>query len=296
MTSRRDFLIRSGYLGVAALASSHVTYAHPLGKPIGIQLYTVNDAMQIDPAGTLNELRRIGYGEVESAGFGHVSAQAFRTMIDDAGLACPSAHLSFDPKNLDRAFADAHALGATYAISSSLHDLVMGEGVKREMTRDDAKRTAELANRIGEAARTSGLRYAYHNHAGEFADVGDGVVAYDVLLKETDAALVSFEIDCGWMVFAGRDPIDYFRRYPNRFPLIHVKDFEARKGNEREMRGTELGRGVVDYAPIFQAAAVAGLQHYFVEQEGPFSHMSRIDAARTDYDYLHTLRVAHRVT
>ena len=276
---------------MAALASNALTRraaADPLGKPVGIQLYTVNEPMKTDPAGTLRQLKAIGYGEVEAAGFGSLSAKDFGKLISDAGLVCPSAHVTFDPNNLGRAFDDAHALGAQYAVSSSLHDLVV-PGQKGGMTRDEAKRTAELANRIGDAAKKADLQYAYHNHAGEFADVGDGTPAYDILLKETDASLVKFQIDCGWMSFAGYDPVDYFRKYPQRFPMIHVKDFAKREPGDTQMRGTELGQGVVDYKPIFAAAAKAGLKHYFAEQEGPFSRMSQLEAARADYAYLHSL-------
>ena len=93
------------------------------------------------------------------------------------------------------------------------------------MSPDEAKRTAEIANRIGEAAKRAGLQFVYHNHDAEFADQGGGVIGYDLLLRETDPDLVKFEIDCGWMIFAGRNPIDYFKKFPHRFPMIHVKDF-----------------------------------------------------------------------
>src|SRR6202161_4606745 len=115
--SRRRFLIQSSRLGAAALAStwrSRRVFANPLGRPIGIQLYTVNTPMQEDAAGTLKKLRAIGFGEVESAGFGKLSAQKFRQRLDDTGLACPSAHLQFDVNNLGPTFEDAHALGAAY--------------------------------------------------------------------------------------------------------------------------------------------------------------------------------------
>lgn len=301
--SRRRFLMQSGQLAAAALASPWMprrASANPLGRPVGIQLYTVNAPMADDPAGTLKKLREIGFGEVESAGFGKLSAKQFRQLLDDAGLACPSAHLAFDISNLGSAFDDAHALGATYAASGSLDALVRGPkpapaSAKRAMSLDEAKRTAELANRIGDAAKHSGLQYVYHNHDFEFADQGGGAIGYDVLLRETDPGLVKFEIDCGWMVFAGRNPIDYFKKYPNRFPLIHVKDFlrnpgtHAAAGGAAPMLGAELGRGVVDYKPIFAAAAKAGLQHYFAEQEGPFARMDPLQAAQVDYDYLHSL-------
>lgn len=293
--SRRRFLIQSSRLGAAALAPTWLSrraFANPLGRTVGIQLYTVNIPMREDPAGTLKKLREIGFGEVESAGFGKLSAKQFRELLDDAGLACPSAHLQFDVNNLGSTFEDAHALGAAYAASGSLRPAASS---KRSMSLDEAKRTAELTNRIGEAAKRAGLRYVYHNHDFEFADQGGAAVGYDVLLRESDPELVKFEIDCGWMIFAGHDPIDYFKKYPNRFPMIHVKDFlpahdkSAMAGNSAQMLGAELGHGVVDYKPIFAAAEKAGLQHYFVEQEGPFSRLDQLQAARVDYDYLHSM-------
>lgn len=300
--SRRRFLVQSSQLGAAALASTWLAgraSANPLGLPVGIQLYTVNLPMQEDPAGTLRKLREIGYGEVESAGFGSLSAKQFRQLLDDAGLTCPSAHLTFDIDNLSAAFENAHALGAQYAASGSLHALAgdskPAAGASRPaMSLDEAKRTAEIANRIGAAAKRAGLQYVYHNHDAEFADQG-GVIGYDLLLRETDPDLVKFEIDCGWMIFAGRNPIDYFNKHPNRFPMIHVKDFLGSHdtgktaGGATEMLGAELGRGQIDYRPIFAAAKRAGLRHYFVEQEGPFSRMNQLGAARVDYDYLHSL-------
>ena len=289
--------MQSGQFAAAALASTWITRrapANPLGHPVGIQLYTINGPMQTDAAGTLKKLRKIGYGVVESAGFGKLSAKQFRQLLDDAGLACPSAHLSFDPDNLGAAFDDAHALGATYATSGSLDSLVKAANpatplAKLAMSLDEAKRTAELASRIGTAAKRAGLQYVYHNHAREFADQS-GAIGYDVLLRETDPELVKFEIDCGWMIFAGHDPIAYFNKYPNRFPLIHVKDYlPASDKSTGEMLGAELGHGVVDYKPIFAAARKAGLRHYFAEQEGPFARMDQLQAAQVDYDYLHSM-------
>jgi len=292
--------MQSIQLAAATVASSSISrsaFADPLGGPIGIQLYTVNGPMQEDPAGTLAKLGKIGFRQVESAGFGKLPAGQFRKLIDDAGLSCPSAHLSFQLDKLDATFDDAHALGASYAVSSMLDSLLPGEKTKnangkRAMSLDEAKRTAEICNRLGEGAKRAGLQYAYHNHDLEFADQGGGAVGYDVLLRETDPQLVKFEIDCGWMVFAGHDPVQYFRNYPNRFPLIHVKDFLApanqpAAGEKTAMQGAELGRGVVDYKPIFAAAKKAGLKHYFAEQEGPFARMSQLQAAQVAYEYLH---------
>lgn len=287
--SRRSFLLRTGSVAaLAAPALPALLAATPLGVA-GIQLYAVRDSLAADPAATLRRVRAIGFREVETAGFAGLAARDFRRLLDDHGLAAPSAHLDFsDPAS---AFEQAHALGAAYAASGSLRALVPGAH-SGGMTLDEAHRTAELANRLGEQAQRAGLQYAYHNHHIKFA-AENGTIAYDVLLAETDPALVRFEIDCGWMVIGGRNPIDYFARYPQRFPMIHVKDFlrgPSRAGSAAfetyEYPGAELGAGMIDYRPIFAAAERAGLKHYFDEQEGPYARMSQLEAARQAYDYV----------
>jgi sugar phosphate isomerase/epimerase len=299
--TRRALLARAVRVSVGALlapGSAQLLRASPLGGPVGIQLYAVKDALQADPVGTLQTIRRIGFGEVETAGFAGLSPQQFRKLLDDAGLKCPSAHLQFDPGRLGAAFEQAHALGVHYAASGSLRAAVSSAEATRQvqaaaaptgaMTLDEARRTADLANRIGEHARRAGLEFAYHNHDFEFAEQPGGI-GYDLLLRETDPGLVQFEIDCGWMILGGRDPRDYFSHYPDRFPLIHVKDFLPMPVHRAEHQGAELGHGMIDYRPIFAAAEKAGLRHYFAEQEGPFTRLSQLDAARQAYDYLRKL-------
>ena len=288
--SRRRFLADTARAGVAALiapALPRVVRALPAVGPAGIQLYAVKDSLAADPAATLRRIREIGFREVETAGMAGLEPAEFRRLLDDSGLAAPSAHLDFsDP---GAAFGQAHALGAQYAASGSLRGLIPGTR-SGGMTLDEAQRTAALANRLGEQARAAGLQYVYHNHNFEFAAAGDGT-GYDVLLAGTDPVLVQFEIDCGWMVLGGRNPRDYFERFPKRFPMIHVKDFlPAARGATTEYPGAELGHGMIDYRPIFAAAEKAGLRHYFAEQEGPFTRMSQLEAARQAFAYLKRLR------
>src|SRR5277367_5208598 len=174
--SRRQFLMQSSRLAAAALAAPWVSrpaFSTPLGRPVGIQLYTVKEAMLENPAGTLKRIREIGFGEVETAGFGKLTAKQFRGLLDDAGLTCPSAHLQFD--NLGPAFENAHALGASYATTGSLHASandpnLVDSSWTPSMNLEGAKRTARLANRIGEAAKRTGLQFVYHNHSFEFAN------------------------------------------------------------------------------------------------------------------------------
>jgi sugar phosphate isomerase/epimerase len=307
MLDRRAFMARSVAAGAVALGSTPAG-ADPLGLPVGIQLYSVNDSMQKDVPGTLKQLRQFGFREVEAFNFGGLTAAAFRRQLDDAGLACPSTHLHFEADQLDVEFADAHALGVHYVVSSLLRRGTgalpyQGEPPKgldapmRAMTLEDAHRTAELANHIGEQARRAGLQYAYHNHYLEFVAQEGGQIGYDILLHETDPALVQLEIDCGWMSVAGRNPVDYFKAYPGRIPLIHVKDFlppanSTAPGDQGAQRfGSELGHGSIDYRPIFAAAkAAGGLRHYFSEQEAPYARMDQMQAAQVAYQYLHGLR------
>lgn len=310
--TRRRLLEWSGALSLPSLLAVPRTRAAGQPPPIGIQLFSVWKALADDVLGTLSSLRQVGYTEVEPAGFAGLTAKAFRAALATTGLGCPSAH--FFPFQLDKLgaiFEDAHTLGLTYVTSSILR---LGTGPLpdfaldpqhlslrpqhipplRAMTLDDAQRTAELANRIGEAAKRAGFTYTYHNHYFEFADLGDGRIAYDILLRETDPQTVKFQIDCGWMITSGHDPVSYFERYPLRFPMIHVDDFvplptgDAAAPRQAFMRvGTELGRGFIDYRPILKAGLRAGLRYVFAEQQGwPLDSRGQLDAAQVDYRYL----------
>ncbi|TCV92696.1 sugar phosphate isomerase/epimerase [Luteibacter rhizovicinus] len=296
MMTRRQFLTRSALCGTAAWltlgAPGKILAAAAQGKSLGIQLYMVLKAYQDDPIGTLKTLKTIGYVDIEAIVTS--TAKTLRDQLNDAGLRCPSLH--FDSLGFEPGIEAAHVLGARYIVSSMLPSIMQKEQAAKGKSApeptyslDEAKRTAEYANRIGEKARQAGLQYAYHNHHLEFTDVGGGQTFYDVLLKETDHKLVQFELDCGWVHAGGKNPADYFKANPGRIPLMHAKDFLPGAGG-KNYPGAELGRGTLDYKPIMVAADASGLKHCFVEQEGPFDRMSQLDAARIDYDYLRPLR------
>ncbi len=290
--SRRRFLNQ----GTVAAGASLVTmaqraWAQPLKWPIGIQLYTVGKELQKDVGGTLKCIRTIGYTEVETAGFAGLTAKQFRDELDKAGLGCHSAHMQMNVPDLGPVFDDAHALGVHYVVSSALFP----GGAGTQPTVDLYKQMAARLNDIARKAQQSGLQYAYHNHNFEFRVLDGKQIGYDVLLNETDPSLVDFELDCGWIVAAGYSPIEYFRKYPRRYKMLHIKDFVAGSkvstslaAGERP-QGAELGRGHIDYKPILQAAAKTGVEYIYVEQEPPFLDMTAMEAAKVDYDYLHRL-------
>ncbi len=268
----------------------------------GIQLYAVREPLASDAPGTLKALHSIGYREIETAGFGKYTARQFRQMCDDAGLRIPSAHLPFqNAPDVPALLAQASELGARFAVSSFLYDL-FGPGnapptkpidqlpPMPQIGIDGFKKMAAHMNDLGTQAKAAGLQYAYHNHNFEFERLPDGRFGYDVLLAETDSALVKFEMDCGWLIIGGADPIQYFTRHPDRVRMVHVKDFKARMlstnlfGPNRP-EGVELGRGFINYKPILAAAKKAGIVHAFAEQEAPYTR-SQLESAKVSFDYL----------
>ena len=267
-------------------------FADPLGLPVGIQLWTVRDPIATDPAGTLAKLAKIGYREVEAAGYGNYTAKDYRKFMDDAGLKCPSAHLPF-AKGIDSSplFDQAHILGCSFATSSKLVPPQAQSGSALGV--EGFRYIADVINDVGARAKSAGLQYAYHNHSHEFEVLPDGTVGYDFLLKQTNPALVKFEIDCGWMVVAGHSPADYMNRYPGRFRMLHIKDFKpmatpySAVARGPQPVGSELGNGYIQYKEIFAAAKSAGIVHIFAEQEPPFAG-SQLNSAKVDYDYLHS--------
>ena len=295
--NRRHFIA-----GAVAAVAVRKTFAEPLGLPAGIQLYAVRDELTKDTPATLKTLHDIGFREVEYFSPGKYTVAEYHTLITDAGLTCPSAHLPFTGANdLAPIFANANTLGAHFAVSSVFINLFPNGRPTKTAGQMDAlpplgldafKKLAAHMNDVGKQAKAAGLQYAYHNHNFEFEKMPDGFYGYDVLLNETDHELVKFEIDCGWMSVAGASPQAYFSRRPGRFRMLHVKDFRPIKptidllGPNRPT-GVELGHGFIDYKSIFAAAKTAGIVHVFAEQEAPYQR-GQLESAKVSYDFLHS--------
>jgi len=281
-TSRRRFLEASA-AAAASLATRRLSAA-PLGVPIGLQLYSVRELLPKDFDGTLAKLASAGYVEVEAAGYYDRTAAQFRHAMDQAGLRCISTHhpMSLLRPHLDEYIEYAHNLGLEYIVCpSAMH---RDPNAKGPLTLDDWHFVAGELNRIGEKVNSAGMSFGYHNHTPEFGTEA-GVTFYDELLRLTDPKLVFFEMDCGWVAAAGRNPLDYLNKSPERFPLLHVKDM-ARKP-DGTWDSTIMGTGTVDYKPILRAAT--GLKHYFIEQEEFTGDI--IESLRADADYMRKLNL-----
>jgi sugar phosphate isomerase/epimerase len=273
--------------------------ANPLGLPIALQLYSVRDLLPKDYEGTLRQLGMLGYREVEAAGFFGHSPSEVKQAMEHAGLSCVSAHYPLKhllPK-LDDVIQFGKDLGLKYIVCASpwLKDPSRvkdpGSRASRDaMTLDDWRWNAEQFNRIGERVNAAGIRFAYHNHTAEFRSE-NGTVFYDELMRATDPAKVAFEMDCGWVVVGSKNPADYLSRYPTRISMLHVKEFKMggwTAGSEPPP-STEMGRGSIDYRPIFEAAKRAHIEHAFVEQEE--FDMPPMEALKIDADYMRALAV-----
>jgi len=296
--NRREFL-RAATVATAACGFAPELFGNPLGLPLGLQLYSVREFLPTDYVGTLKKIGALGYQEVEAAGFYGYTAGEVKQAMEQAGLRCVSAHYPLAQLMPEEGEIIEYAkdLGLEYIICSSptLKDPSRvkpggSRALGEIMTLDDWKWNAEQFNRIGEKASAEGVRFGYHNHTIEFREL-DGVVVYDQLLSWTEPAHVTMEMDCGWVVIGGKNPADYLTRYPTRFSMLHVKDFEL-KGTpnpEAPPPSTEMGRGSINYRPIFEAAKKAEIKHVFVEQEQ--FDLPPFESLKVDAEYLKNMTI-----
>lgn len=244
-------------------------------EPIGVQLYTIRDAITRDLDGSLARVAAIGYREVELAGYRSHTVTEFKAALDRHGLSAPSTHIAMErirdqlPKVLD----EAHTLGHSFVVCPNIANEKAGL--------DGYRDAADILNYAGEIARRSGIRIGYHNHGTELAPIG-GVRPYDVMLERTEPALVIMEMDIYWLVTGGGDPLAYFNKYPGRFRMVHVKDMDGTPA--RKM--VDVGKGVIDWKEIFAHSHQAGIEHYFVEHDEAPDPFASIAAS---YEYLRKL-------
>jgi sugar phosphate isomerase/epimerase len=286
---RRTFL---GTIGAAFLAARQAGAAsiHRLGA----QLYTVRAELEKDFDGTLAKVAAAGFTEVEFAGYFKQTPRQVRDALKRHRLKAPSAHIDYGSLAGDtwaRVLENAHTVGHKYLVNAWVDASI----------RDQPgawKRIAETYNRAGDASRRAGIQFAYHNHNFEFAPVkdADGKLPYDILLESCDARLVKMELDLCWISAAGKDPLDYFRRYPGRFPMVHVKGLttlppvtgEAVPIDRVLPLITDVGHDdVIDWKRIFAQSRAAGIQHYFVEHDVP---KQPFESLKASHDYLSRLQ------
>lgn len=277
MKTRRDF-VRQSALALAAvpfLKSDLYASVRPSRKT-GLALYTIRHEMESDPAAALDMAAAIGYDWVEAADhsdrkFYGLKPREFGKLVRRSGMEPLSTHSHINPDNDARMIDEVAEAGIKYLILPSLPD-------DWSSSIDGYQRTADYLNKAGEKCRKAGLVFGFHNHQDEFREI-KGRVPYDVLVENTDPKLVIFEVDLAWITAAGKDPIAYFKKYPGRFELWHLKDLTP------ELQDTTLGEGIIDFKPILAMAKTSGMKYWFLEQDECLTHtpMESIEISRRYY-------------
>jgi sugar phosphate isomerase/epimerase len=277
MKSRRSFLKETAFAGAGALfLPGFITKPEraPKLKKVGVQLYSVRKEMMSDAIGTLKKLGQIGYQEIESAqsekgNYYGLEPKEIKKLLKDQGMTLRSGHTHID-KNWQKSIDEAAEAGQEYIICSVLPSPGQTVG--------NYQKSADMFNQAGEQCKKSGIMFGYHNHSSEY-DTVDGKVLYDVLLDNTQPGLVHMEMDLGWVIAAGKDPMAYFSKYPGRFPLWHLKDMSL-----AEKKSVEFGKGTVDIIGLMKQAKQAGMKYYFIEQEE--YAVTAFDSLDYDYNWL----------
>jgi len=275
---RRTFVGALGAAGAASLLpSGEGLFAQEKLSRIGVQLYTVRDQMKVSVEKTLAAVADIGYKEVEFAGYFNRPPRAIRQLLDRNGLSSPAAHLGMREVrgSWNRTLNDAAEVGHKWLVIASLDEVD-----RNSVTA--IKRTADILRKAAEDAKIYKIKLGYHNHETEFQLV-DGRRMFDVLLEETSPDVLQIEMDLYWILRGGGKPLEYFAKWPGRFPMLHVKD----AGPPPDYKMLDVGKGTINWAELFARHKEAGIKHYFVEHDSPADPMASIKAS---YEYLSQLR------
>lgn len=282
--NRRKFIETMGMFGAAAVlpVSSYSAIKKHKYK-MGLQLFSVHENMTKDPIGALKAVTAMGYEDFEAFGFDGNngtfygrSAAEFKNILEDHQGSASSGHFGFSPylekpddelmRFVDRCIEGARALDMKYITWPWL--------APEQRTMDNYKLMSGKLNLIGDRVNKAGLGFAYHNHGFEFQDHG-GENGFDIILKETDPALVKLQMDIYWVMHSSkRSPKTLVKEQPGRYVMWHIKDMDKKTKDY-----TELGNGSIDYADILPDQKESGLEFYYLEQGGNYAHSPMISAA-----------------
>lgn len=265
MTNRRDFLRTSSLILAGGLIGNKMLNASELPakgkKDIGLQLYSLREAMGKDALGTLKLVSDIGFKTLEAANYSDgkiygMDPKEFKKVVKELGMKMTSAHLGgpnytkdTHQKALDwwkKALEDHQEVGCKYMVKPSM---------PIPKTLDELKMWCDYYNAIGEMTAKEKILFGFHNHNREFDKI-EGEIMYDYMLKNTNPKNVFFEMDVYWVMRGGYSAVDYMNKYPDRFPVLHIKD-------EKEIGES----GQLDFKAIYETAYKNGLKDSFVEVE-----------------------------
>ncbi|MFW6290658.1 MAG: sugar phosphate isomerase/epimerase family protein, partial [Mariniphaga sp.] len=259
-------------MAFSPLACKSVTATDRKSYGVGLQLYTIRDAMDADVQGSLKKISDLGYKNLELASYSNgkfygFSPVEFKKMVNDLGMEIISSHTQVEAAGitLDNAkkMADDHAeLGVKYCVQPWVNEEDRNIETYKKMIAD--------WNEVGRIMKDVGIQFGYHNHNFEFENINGVVPYYDIFMPEMDEDLITMEIDLFWVTKAGQDPVEMFNKYPGRFQLFHMKDMATRQEPYFDVVKddiTAVGEGVIDFKRILEAKEVAGMKYMFVEDD-----------------------------
>ncbi len=285
---------RRKFIQTTAMASAATFFyacgqSPPQAKTIGLQLYTLRNIIGKDVQGTMKTVSEIGFKELECYGYGagkifDMPYADFNKLCGDLGMKITSGHYGLGMASPDwvgtivngweQAVEDAKNVGQ--------ENMILAYLVEQEReTLDSYKRVCELLNQANEVCKQAGMKLGYHNHDFEFVTM-EGQIPYDVMLQELDLS-INMELDLYWITRAGKNPIDYFEKFPGRFTQWHVKDMSK---SDPALQ-TDVGTGAIDFQSIFAKAELSGLKHYYLEQEN--YAVSEVSSIKNGYKYLQSI-------
>lgn len=280
MTNRRRNFIKKSALFSGAVMVPLAHFSAPIKRnyKMGLQLFTIRDAMAQDPVTTLRQVRTLGYGDTEIYGydgklgtFYGMKAKDFKNLLDDLQLTSTSVHYDFSSyfekpyqelqRYLDQCIEGSLAIGSKYITWPWL--------APEYRNLENFKKLSEILNKMGEQVNEAGLGLAYHNHDFEFTEYG-GQTGYDIILSETEADLVKLQMDIYWVEHSSmHSPAELIAQQPGRYVMWHIKDMDKVTRDY-----TELGNGSIDYIEILSTINTDALQYYYLEQGGNFTQNS----------------------
>ena len=290
-TSRRTFLKNSAVLIAGTTLLSKTAFAS--SKPneiLGLQLYSVRDDMKKDPIGTLTQLAKMGYKNVEHANYinrkfyGYTAAE-FKKILDDLGLKMPSGHTVMGKNHWDadkKVFSDswkytiedAGYMGQKYVISPSMEESM-------RTTYDDMLRYMDVFNKCGELCQKSGMKFGYHNHYFEFSEKLNNIKVFDIMMKNMDPKLVIMQLDIGNMYIAGAKALDILSQYPGRFEMLHVKD-EIAVNTPDKFESAILGKGIIPTKEAIDLGRKIGGTTVFIIEQESYQNATALESVKED--------------
>jgi sugar phosphate isomerase/epimerase len=272
INTRRDFLKQTGVLmaGSSLAMNSLLDFSTRANvKHLGVQLWSVRDDMNKDPKATIEGLAKMGYKEVEGFGYDVATNKIFGIDFNEYlrilkanGISMPSCHMMVTGEDFKGDVLSDNAKKMIDAAAESSQKYVVCPYMRDE-DRANPALMVKTFDAAGRHARKAGIRFAYHNHNFEFTKMEDGRLMYEWLLQEVDPKNMGMEMDIYWVNFANHNPLDWFRLYPGRFELCHVKDMS----NNEKRESIEVGDGVIDFNGIFKERLAAGFRYYIIELE-----------------------------